>query len=89
MPIRPRTPAKPAPTMAVGAAPPVVDVVAASALEDEAAEAVVDVPVVVEDLVVMAVELPYLPVDKAVVLPEEPVVRATVVGVTPAGVPSL
>ena len=79
MPTRPRTPATLAPMMAVGtAAAPVeveVDVTAIAAEEDEV---IVDLPVLVEDLVVEAeVELPNLTVTEVVVLPEEPVVRTT------------
>jgi len=85
MPTKPRTPATPAPRMAVGAAaPPVEEDDPAVALE---AEVLADVPVLVLPPVEVVVELLYLPVVEAVVLPEEPVVRGTL-ALTPVGASS-
>ena len=81
--IRPRKPATLALIIAVGR-------VAAPVEEDGTAEALGEDVVRVDDAVLadlpveVEVELLYLPVTEAVVLPEEPVVRGTFVVVMPA-----
>jgi hypothetical protein len=78
MPTRPRMPAKLAPKMVVGTTTPPAEEDDGTGAAFEGDEAPVDVPVLDEDLVVEGeVELPYGPVTKTVVLPEEPVGRGT------------